>query len=585
VSEARKTAAVELKALPTLRPPILARQHAVSAGHYLATLAGMRILDRGGNAIDAGVAAGLVLNVVQSDYTNLGGVAPIVVYVAGTGTVSTIAGIGAWPRAASIEWFTERGYDQLPGGILSSVVPSAVDAWLTALARFGTMSLADVAGDAIELADTGFPVHQFLHDNLNIYSAGMSQWPSSMAIYRKDGVIPSVGDLLVQKELANTLRRLVAAEAAAQGDRADAIMAARNRFYTGDIARHIVEFCRDQGGLLTEQDLADYHVEVGPAASVSYRDYEVYACGPWCQGPTVLQALGILNGFDLRPLGQNAVATLHLVAEALKLAFADRQAYYGDPRHVDVPMAKLLSATYLAKRRGMIDPEHAWDRMPPAGDSVEALAARDLAAAPIDSSAVSRGGPDTSYVSVVDRHGNAFSATPSDGAATTPVVAGLGIVISDRGRQSWLDPMNPASVAPGKRPRLTPSPGLVRRGNSFVMPYGTPGGEIQPQAMTQFLVNLIDFGMDPQEAVEAPRIATFSHPESGTPHACTPGLVRGESRLADAMAGLERLGHKIGAWPPYTPLAGAVCAIAADAERQSLVAAADVRRMSYALGW
>ncbi len=370
MTQPRKTAAVELRALPTLRPPILAQRHAISAGHYLASLAGMRLLDAGGNAVDAGVAAGMVLNVVQSEYTNLGGVAPIIIYLAEQQQVVTLAGIGAWPRAMSIEWFTSRGYQQIPGGILSSIVPSAVDAWLTALSRFGTRSLAEVAAPAMELAENGFPVHQFLHDNLQIYRAEMERWPSSLAVYRQHGNIPEVGDRLIQRDMAQTLRLLVEAEDAASGaGRAAAIMAARERFYRGDIATQLVEFCQSQGGLLTLEDLAEYQVEVALAPSVEYRGHQVYACGPWCQGPTVLEALGVLRGFDLRSRGQNSVETLHLIAEALKLAFADRQAFYGDPRTVDVPMQRLLSDAYLDVRRALVDPRRAWPEMPPPGDA------------------------------------------------------------------------------------------------------------------------------------------------------------------------------------------------------------------------
>ena len=579
----------DLVPMPTMRPAILARRHAVSAGHYLASLAGMRMLESGGNAVDAGVAAGLVLNVVQSDYTNLGGVAPIVVYLAETRQVITLAGIGAWPKSASIEWFTSRGHDRIPGGIPASIVPAAVDAWLTALARFGTLSLAEVAAPAMELADSGFAVHQFLHDNLHGYRAGMEVWPSTMAIYRIDGRIPEVGERLVQKDLARTLGRLVDAEAQAAGQgRSEAIMAARDRFYRGDIAREMIDFCQSEGGLLTMEDLADYHVEVGPGPSVSYRDYQVYACGPWCQGPTVLFALGVLRGFDLRALGHNSVDSLHLIAEALKLGFSDRNGFCGDPRFADVPMARLLSAGYLDARRDMIDLAQAWERLPPPGlpsDGLQNGASHADDEAEEAVTASGRTGPDTSYVCAVDSHGNAFSATPSDGAVLTPVVPGLGIVISDRGRQSWLDPNNPASVAPGKRPRLTPNPGLVLKGDRFVMPYGTPGGEIQPQAMLQFLVNAIDFGMEPQEAIEAPRIATFSQPSSAGRHAFTPGLLKGESRLGSALDELAARGHRVSLWPPYTPSAGSVCAIAADGDKDLITAAADVRRVSYAIGW
>jgi gamma-glutamyltranspeptidase/glutathione hydrolase len=236
----------------------------------------------------------------------------------------------------------------------------------------------------------------------------------------------------------------------------------------------------------------------------------------------------------------------------------------------------------------MMELARAWQRLPPAGLPSDGLTngashAEDEAEEAVTASG--RSGPDTSYVCAVDSQGNAFSATPSDGAVLTPVVPGLGIVISDRGRQSWLDANNPASVAPGKRPRLTPNPGLVLKGERFVMPYGTPGGEIQPQAMLQFLVNAIDFGMEPQAAIEAPRIAIFSQPSSAGRHTFTPGLLKGESRLGNVLDGLAARGHRVSMWPAYTPSAGSVCAIAADRDKDLITAAADIRRVSYAIGW
>jgi gamma-glutamyltranspeptidase/glutathione hydrolase len=573
---------IELTPLPTLRPPVLGRRYAVASGHPLASMAAARILEAGGNVVDAGVAAGLCLNVVQPDMTNLGGVAPIVVRRA-DGQVTTISGLGCWPRAATVEEILRRGGD-ISGGILASVVPSALDAWVEALQAWGTMRFADVAAPAIELAERGFPVHRFLHDTLTAAAPVLQRWPSTCAVYLARGRPPRVGEVLVQRDLASTLRLLVEAEGQVS-TRAEGLRAVRDRFYRGDIAQRLVAFCQQEGGLLTSEDLADFRVRREPPVHTTYRGYDVYGCGPWCQGPVLLQALNILEGYDLAALTHNSPQALHLILEALKAAFADRHAYYGDPEVVPVPIGVLLSKEYADRWRARIDPHRAAPGMPSPGDAGGPGVVTVPLPAPRPSGRQD-GATDTSYVCVVDASGNAFSATPSDGVLETPVVPGLGIVISARGSQSWLDPAHPACVAPGKRPRLTPSPALVTRHDGFVLAFGTPGYDVQPQAMLQFLLNLLDYRMDPQQAAEEARVATYSFPASTHPHRYEPGLVRAEARIPQRVrAGLEALGHRVRAWPPWAPQAGAVCAALRDAAEGVVAAAADPRRMSYAVGW
>jgi len=553
----------------------------------------MRVLERGGNAIDAGVATGLCINVAQPDMTNLGGVAPIIVYLAKTREVLTISVLGWWPRAASIQWFADRGFTSIPTGVESAVVPSAVDAWLTALARYGRRTLAEVAAPAIELAEHGFPVNGYLRRKIESHSTTfLASSPTLRNVFMPSGRVPEEGELLVQRDLGQTLRKLVEAEAAAAHlGREGAIMAARDRFYHGDIAEQIVDFCQEHGGMLTMEDMAEFSVAVEPPVQTTYRGYEVYACGPWCQGPVVPQALNILEGFDLAALGHNSSDYLHTVAEALKLAFSDRHAYFGDPRFVRVPMDGLLDKAYAASRRALIDPRRAWPAMPPPGDAVGfETGSPERVRSLVEASA--RDGPampDTSYLCVIDADGNAFSATPSDGLTGTPIVAGLGIIISARGSQSWLEPEHPSAVAPGKRPRLTPSPGMVLQDGQLFMPYGTPGGDVQPQAMLQCLLNMIDFGLNPQQAVEAPRISTASHPDSFDPHPCYPGRLNAEARIdASTLADLAARGHKVEVWPAFsspgrTP--GNLCGIKVDRQHGVLMAAADPRGVAYALGW
>ena len=295
--------------------------------------------------------------------------------------------------------------------------------------------------------------------------------------------------------------------------------------------------------------------------------------------------INLLRGFNLGTLGHNSAEYIHVVTEALKLAFADRHHHFGDPRFVDVPLKGLMSDDYAAHRRMLIRPDRAWPGMPPAGDPATngQLANRWLPPPQPDEAP---GPGDTSYLCCIDRHGNAFSATPSDGSNNSPIVPGVGIVCSGRGTQSWADPTHPCSVAPGKRPRLTPSPALALKGGRALMPFGTPGGDVQPQAMLQVFLNIHVFGMDPQSAIEAPRFANYSYPGSFEPHDYFPGRLYLESRIPKEVGeDLAGLGHKVYWWPESSWLAGAPCTILADLKRGVLHGGADHRRPAYVLGW
>lgn len=561
---------------PTYRPPILARRIAVASSHYLATAAGMRMFQAGGNVVDVGVAVGLCINVLQPHLANLGGVAPIILYLAREERIVVIDGLGVWPVQASIGYFQEQHGGNLPEGILRSVTPAAADAWLTALEKFGTLTFEQVSAPAIELAEQGFPVYGSLHLELANYLQAGQPWPSTSEILLPQGKVPVVGQLLVQHDLAKTLRRMVEAE------RAGGIPAARDLFYRGDIARSMADFCQAQGGLLTYEDLANFHVRLEEAVISRYRGYEIASCGPWCQGPVVNQTLGILEHFDLTDWGHNTANYLHLLIEALKLAFADRDQYYGDPAYVEVPLAKLLNQDYLSERAKQIDPSRAWPEMPPAGDCGRETARSSSGI--MDRSEVLP--LDTSYLCVADAAGNLFSATPSDSALETPLVPGLGLIISSRGMQSWLNPGHASALQPGKRPRLTPNPALVFRDGQPFMAFGTPGGDMQCQAMVQILINIVDFGMDPQQAIEAPRVATESFPSSFWPHPNKPGWLNVEGRISKTVqAELGMFGHEVHPWPDYTQAAGSPCAVVLDSATGTLWAGADPRRENYALGW
>ena len=558
-----------------LQPMITAARHMISAGHYLAAEAGHAVLQAGGNAIDAGVAAGIALGVVHSDQVQFSGVAPMVIYLAERDEVVTIAGLGGWPRATQPEALAGG----IPLGVRRTVVPAAPDAWLLALERYGTMRFADVAGAAIRYARDGFTMHPVMAHYIAKNEATYRRWPSNAAIWLPGGRPPREGELFVQADLARSLQ-FMADEERAHGDRVRGLHAARDAFYRGDLAHAMARFHRENDGWLTMEDLAAYRSEIEAPVRAGFRDVEVLTCGPWCQGPVLLQFLLLLADDDLKALGHNSAAYVHRVTEAMKLGFADRERYYGDPRFVDVPLETLLSPAHAARRRRLIDDERAWPEMPPAGD-------RDTPYRHAPSRGESPVLPgDTSYVCVVDARGNVMSATPSDVSWESPAIPGLGFCPSSRGSQSFTNPEHASSVMPGKRPRLTPNPALARRGRRWLMPFGAPGGDLQPQGMLQVFLNHVVFGMSIQEAVEAPRFVTHSFPGSFEPHPYHPGRLDLERGIgAAAGEALAALGHRVEWLPDLSIGTAGVCAIVADREAGVLYGGADPRRAARAMGW
>ncbi len=572
----------------TLRPAIAGTRHMAVAGHYLAAHAAFEVLEAGGNAIDAGCAGGIALGVLQSELVNVAGVAPIIIYLADSREVVTISGLGTWPAATDPEVFRREHDGHVPEGILRTVVPAAPDAWITALRRYGSMSFSDVAAAAIRFASEGFVMYPLMADLIRANEEKYRRWDANAAIYLPGGSPPNVGDLFVQSDLGRTLQYMADEETAAAGRGRDAgLQAAHDAFYKGDIAAAIVRFHEENGGLLRAPDLANFESGIEPPVSIDYRGTRVYACGPWCQGPALPQALRLLDGFDLGAMGHNSPAYIHTLIEAIKLAFADRHHYYGDPRFVKVPMDALLSEAYAERRRELIRPDEAWPDMPPGGDpSAVAAIGPTHAGGHIPADAAQMPALDTSYVCVTDRHGNVFSATPSDTSNDAPVVPGTGLCPSSRGSQSWADPDHAASVVPGKRPRLTPNPALAIRENEFVMPFGTPGGDVQVQAMLQCFLNVVQWGMNPQQAIEAPRFATYSFPDSFEPHGNQPAKIKLESRIEETTASvLESYGHDVDMWPDWTWRAGSVCMIHKEWDTGIHTGGADARRPAYAIGW
>ena len=592
--------------LSSYRPPIMGVSHMVSAGHYLAAAAGYRIFEEGGNAIDAGVASGIAINVTLPNLATFGGVAPIIIYHAASDSVVTISGLGRWPRAASIEYFNQNAGGDLPFGILRTVVPAAADAWLTALERYGTMTFEQVVAPALELAEDGFPLSAHVEASLRALKpqsdledggdGGLPSWPSTRAVLMPNGRPLEVGERLVQKDLARTFRRLIEVEKAnSSKGREAAVRAARDFFYKGEIAEEMARFSQEQGGLLTLQDLKDFSVKIEEPEVGRFKEYSVYTCGPWCQGPVVAQTLQMLEDDDLVGLGHNSADYIHLLSQALNLAFSDRHHYYGDPDHVEVPIKGLLSKEYTTARRKAIDMERAYPEMPPPGEpwSYQGKPAMSRAAQRKEVQLPGGQEHDTSYTCAVDRWGNAFSATPSDSMFGSPVIPGLGFILSSRGTQSWLDPDHPSSLQPWKRPRLTPNPAIALKDGKLFMPFGTPGGDTQATAMVQMFLNIVEFSMDPQQAIEQPRFVPWNFPNSFWPHTYVPGRLDVEGRIPEStVQELSRRGHDVKVmddWtvlmpPKTTDAMGALSAILVDQESGVLKGGADPRHDTYAIG-
>lgn len=558
------------------RPLIGGSRHVVSAGHPLAAAAAFAILEAGGNAVDAGCAAGISLGVLQPDLVSVAGVAPIMIRPAG-GEVVTIDGLGVWPAGLPERHFMDARGGTIPEGVERMVVPAAIDAWLTALEMHGTMSFSDVAAAATRYAREGFPAHVLMIETIETKREAYARWPSSAAIFLPGGRPPRVGERFVQTDLANTLDRLAAAERAAGGSRLDGLSAVRHAFYRGDIARELVAFVRAEGGFLSEEDMANFRCRVEPPVAIDWMGRTLYVCGPWCQGPTLAMALRQIEENGLDGLAHNSPEYAHLLIEILNNVFADREHHFGDPRFIDVPLARLVSREHARARLAQIDPDRARGEMP--GPIIGADGA-DLAALPREDH---RPAIDTSYVAVIDRFGNAFSATPSDGSYDMPIAPGLGFAASSRGSQSRPDPDHPAGARAGKRPRLTPNAAMLVSGDDVTC-LGTPGGDVQNQAVMQALLNRLHFGMSWQQALDAPRFATFNFPGSFAPFAYNPGVVNVEEGVgADTIAALKAKGHAASVWKTYEWRAGSVCVVSSDKANGLVFGAADPRRASYSI--
>ena len=603
----------------TFRPVVRGKRGAVAAGSPLTAEAGLRILEQGGNAVDAGCAAILAASCIEFSHFSLGGEVPIIIKLK-DGRPSVINGQGTAPRLATREFFLERAkhpadpnepvYRGAPeyvsiaaggshpglipsSGVLAATVPGVLDAVITALDQFGTKSLAEVIQPAIELAD-GFPIDEIRVHYIEMTRKIIERWPTSARIFLPNGQTPKPGDIFRQPDLARMLREIVAAEkngAAAHpgtGSRHAGLIAARDYFYKGPIGKRISDFSEANGGLLRAGDLSAFHAKVEQPVSTSYRGYEVYKTGFFAQGPVMLEMLNILEGYDLHAMGHNSPNYIHTLTETMKLGFADRDRFYGDPDFVHVPGAELLSKDYAAARRALIDAAHA---------SMEQRPGDPIGGKPVlpDNSQPGLTGPssvpeaarahDTTCVNVIDKDGNLFTATPS-GAWLPGVVAGdTGMMMSSRLQSFLMTEGHPNMLEPGKRPRITLSPTMVLKDGKPFLILSTPGGDNQDQALLQVLLNVLDFGMNVQEAVEAPRFDTPHFVSSFDDHRFNPGVLELEDRIArSTVDDLKSRGHKVdvqGGWSN----ASAPTIILFKGDTGVIEAGADVRRGRYALAW
>ena len=587
------------------RPPVIGRTAGASAGHPLTTAAAIDILQKGGNAFDAGVAALLVGGVVEQDLYSLGGEALVLVYPRQTRKVQAVVGQGWAPKGATIESYVAQGKTLDGAGLNPAVVPGALHASLTVLERWGTMSFEQVSARAIEYAGEGFALRpltaQAIKGNLEFFKS----WPQNQKYWLKpDGSMYSPGDTIKLPTLARTLRRMVEAERANKSKgRSAAIIAARDRFYKGDIAAEMVAFLQQHKAPFELSDFAEFFAKVDEPSVTSYRGYDVYKHPFGSQGPVLLQALNILEQFDLRSMKHNSVDYLHTVVEALKLAYADRDTYYADPAFVQVPGEGLLSKVYARDRAKLIAPSHA-SRGFIAGNPLRfdskvktwpfwvadmADAVQPGAKGP-DAEPIRGTFKDTTHIAVIDRDGNVFDSTPSGGWIGGAVILGeTGIGMSVRGEQFWLDKTRAAQLRPRSRPRYTLTPSIVLKDGEPFMALGTPGGDNQDQTILQAFLNVVEFWPEwypnLHEAFEWPRVQTLHFYGSFWPHDAGFNKLNVEATIPDAVYDeLKRRGHDVGRLPAYG-MSGCATAVIVDPSTHNRIAGADPRRDCYAMAY
>jgi gamma-glutamyltranspeptidase/glutathione hydrolase len=605
----------------TTRPEIRGTFGVVASTHWIASAVGMSVLEKGGNAFDAAAAAGFTLQVVEPHLNGPLGEAPILVWSEANRRCEMICGQGVAPVAATIPKFRELGLDLIPGtGLLAAAVPAAFGAWMRLLRDYGTMSLAEILAPAIGYAENGYPAVGRIGEVVaTVAELFRREWPTSAAVYLPNGAPPPPGRLFRNPALAATYRRILSE--AADGGREGQIERARLAWYRGFVPEAVDRFCRREkvldasgrrhSGLLTGDDMALWEAPVEAPLNFDYRGYTVAKGGPWSQGPVLLQQLALLQGFDLDDLDPFGPDFVHIVVECAKLAFADREAWYGDPDFVDVPMRTLLGAAYNDARRKLVGEHASLELRPgspdgspngsPGGRTPRVLVGGlETVPAGIGVGEPTTGGVgeptvtehglvagDTCHVDVIDRWGNMVSATPSGGwLQSSPVIPELGCCLGTRMQMFWLQEGLPASLAPGKRPRTTLSPSMAFKDGKPYLAFGTPGGDQQDQWSVLMFLHHVHHGMNLQEAIDCPAFHTEHMPSSFYPRAAQPGLLALESRFPETTrAALARRGHRLRVGDAWSEGRLSGCAREETPEGRVLKAAANPRGMQgYAVG-
>ncbi|MGH9142190.1 MAG: gamma-glutamyltransferase [Vicinamibacterales bacterium] len=581
--------------LAAYRPSVPGIHGLVTAGHPLAAMAGLQILMKGGNAIDAAVAVGAALNMMEPQMNGIGGNGFMTVYDKKSGHVYSLAMAGATPKAMKAADMTP---DTLNWGITAGIVPGNLGGYVTALERFGTMSLADVFASGIDYAEHGYPIDPSLAAAILRAKKNLEAFPTTAKVFLPNGRAPEPGELFRNPDLAATLRKVVAAEQSAlkqKKTRAQALEAAFDRFYKGDIAQEFDQFFRENHGVLTADDLAAYRPAWQDPVHVTYRGYDVYSNPATSRGGIELaMQLNLVEGFDLAKMGANSPEALHLLIEAIKVAKADVYRYVADPRFTPLPMAGLLSKSYAESRRKLIEPRKAM-AYPAAGEpgrfggaatGIAALAPPPAQGPQFDDNYESE--RDTTSFSIVDQYGNAVACTPTlgGGFGAGVVVGNTGLLLNngDRLGSSSPYPDNVNYVRGGQIPLLNNSPTIVLKDGKVAMVFGTPGGETIGQTEFQMLVNVIDFHMPVQQAVENPRFVLDAKPNFYKPGSDIAVTI--ERRVPPAtLKTLEEWGHKLAPTSDFTAAAGGMQAIVVDLAKGTMLAGADPRRTGYAVGW
>ena len=584
----------------TERTSVTGEKYMAAAGTPWAAHAAIEILDKGGNAYDASIAALLALNVTFGHAASFPGVAPILLYNAKTGEVISYTGAGTAPSAATVEYFKSHGYDNIPKmSVLAHLLPASPDVLVAVLKKYGTMSFTEVSAPAIKIAQQGFPIHKQMMADMNLgffTRLGLTYLMpyNSKVYYRGQWWRPfHHADTFTLPDLAKTLTAMSKAEqdARAHGaSREQGLDAVRDYFYKGPIADAIAAFHKEKKGLITKEDLAHYTGHWEKPLSGKFREYTIYSNQTWNQGAVVPMVLQLLEGVDLKSMGHNSPEYIHTVLQAIEVCMADREAFFGDPAFVNVPVEGLLNPQYAVERRKLFTPGKAFGATPMHGNPLAFQKSGGVFNYSASSQAVAHNdsafhfGKDTSYISVVDRQGNAVSLTPSD-FPESPMIPDTGLTLGTRMIQFYLDEKHPDGLMPGKRPRITPNPGMVFKNGKFYMSYGTPGGDSQTQAMVQFFLNLVVFGMDVQEAISAPRFISLNWPDSFAPHAYMAATIKLEKPLYDAYAkAMRQMGYTVLPLGTWDNKVGAVCAVIRDPASGRLTGGADPREESRAEG-